>query len=850
VRGINLEAITALSVLQAGSDLLVLRHPKTLEHIRKYLAGLMIRTDLVSMGLDLSLPAPTVPAAAPRAAAVPAAEQARPPEVAIERFEAKPEEEPAELPPSERRPEQPTRPEPLPAAAAAPAPEREPMPQLTAQDIQGLKEMVAVFKAVKQLIAGVGPEAPGEAPLAPPVLPGPPAAKEEASVAVAPPKRKETGPVDRSQHTLGPATPEGLKRADEEGCATAFHHAQPRTACAIDKNGTCCKLCNMGPCCLMPPEGETETPEERTERIGLCGATSETIAARNFARMIAAGSAAHSDHGRHVAHTFLYAAKGELPDYQIKDIPKLLAVAMDLGVGTEGREIKDIAVEVGEKALSQYGRQDGELLYIKRAPLKLQEIWRREGVIPPGIDRSVVEVMNIAHMAVNQDMEQVVRLATECALADGWGASMMATDLSDILFGTPVPILGKVNLGYMKEDTVNIIVHGHEPSLSEMIVQAVQDPGMIAYAKSKGALGGISLGGICCTSDEILIRHGIPIVGNYLQQELAISTGALEAMVVDVQSVMQGVADPAKCFHTQIVTTGPIAKMQGAYKHYNYDESHALEIARSIVRDAIDNFPKRDKARVAIPAEQQEMVVGFSHEAINYMLGGMFRASYRPLNDNIINGRVRGLAGIVGCGNARIKQDDLYVTWAKELIQNDVLVLATGCSAIALGKAGLLVPEAAQKAGDGLAEVCEMVGMPPCLHMGACVDSSRILMAASAVVREGGLGDHISDIPAAIGIFPERMSEKAVSIGQCFVASGAYVLFAEGFPTVSESVCTNYLLKDIEKIYGGKWDFVEGDPYEMAKRCIAHIDSKRKALGIDKARTRVLVDMAMRRELL
>ncbi|MFH0824263.1 MAG: anaerobic carbon-monoxide dehydrogenase catalytic subunit [Pseudomonadota bacterium] len=716
------------------------------------------------------------------------------------------------------------------------------MGKLTKEDIQGLKDMIGVFKAVKNLATGLGTLSTGAAPAAAPVAAAP-------AVAAPPPKKKEIGPVDWTKYTIDSVTLEGLAIADREGYSTAFHRSLTTSACPIGKGGSCCKICSMGPCRVVPPKGKTETPEDRKKRCGLCGATPETIAARNFARMVAAGAAAHSDHGRHIAHTFLHAAKGELPDYQIKDIPKLFAVAMDLGVETEGREIKDIAVEVGEKALAQYGQQDGEIAYVKRAPLKRQEIWRKEGVVPTGIDRPVVEVMHMTHMGVNQEMEHIIRLATKCSLADGWGGSMISTDLSDVLYGTPVPILGKVNLGCMKEDTVNIIVHGHEPSLSEIIVQAVQDPEMIAYAKSKGATGGISLGGICCTSNEILMRHGIPIAGNYLQQEMAIITGALESMVVDVQCVMQGVAELAKCFHTQIVTTSPIAKMQGAYKHYHYDERQGMQTAKEIVREACDNFVNRDKNKVSIPTEQQDMVVGFSHETINYMLGGMFRASYRPLNDNIINGKIRGLAGIVGCGNARVKHDYLHVELAKELIKNDVLVLTTGCSAIALGKAGLLTPEAAQKyGGPGLAEVCETVGIPPCLHMGSCVDNSRILIAATAVVRDGGLGDDISDVPA-VGVAPEWMSEKAVSIGQYFVASGVYVLFGVGFPTINEDVCTNYLFKDIEKTYGGKWDFVEKDPYEMAKRCLAQIDAKRKALGIDKARERVLMDMAMRRDL-
>ncbi|MGC8907515.1 MAG: anaerobic carbon-monoxide dehydrogenase catalytic subunit [Desulfomonilaceae bacterium] len=873
VRAINLETITAISALQAGSDLLILRHPKTLEHVRKYISDIMAQTDLESMAVDMSLAAPAAPEpakaapakpAAPKAAAPPKAE---PPAKPVEKkVEPAPKPEPARAPAAvEEAPAvaaaAPPTPKPAPPAiekpaAAAQAPlskeEEEFMGQLTKEDIQGLKEMVGVFRAIKNLAAGLGTLVSGQAPAAPAAAVAPPVAAEKpaaAAVVAPPPKKKELPPADWTEHTIDPVTLEGLKIADREGYSTAFHRSRVMTACPIGKGGTCCRICNMGPCRVLPPKGRTETPEERKKRCGLCGATPETIAARNFARMVAGGAAAHSDHGRHVAHTFLHAAKGELPDYQIKDIPKLLALAMDYEIDTEGKDIRDIAIAVGEKALQQYGQQDGEILNIKRAPLKRQEIWRNEGVIPPGIDRPVVEVMHMTHMGVNQEMEHIIRLSTKCAIADGWGGSMIATDLSDVLYGTPVPIVGKVNLGCMREDTVNIIVHGHEPSLSEIIVQAVQDPEMIAYAKSKGATGGISLGGICCTANEILMRHGIPIAGNYLQQEMAIITGALETMVVDVQCIMQGVAELAKCFHTQIVTTSPIAKMQGAYKHYAYDERYGLETAKAIVKDAIDNFPNRDKNKVSIPSEQQDMVVGFSHETINYMLGGMFRASYRPLNDNIINGRIRGLAGIVGCGNARIKHDYLHVELAKELIKNDVLVLTTGCSAIALGKAGLLTPEAAQKwAGNGLAEVCETVGIPPCLHMGSCVDNSRILMAATAVVRDGGLGDDISDLPA-VGVAPEWMSEKAVSIGHYFVASGCYVLFGVGFPTINEDVCTNYLFKDIEKVYGGKWDFVEKDPYEMAKRCLAHIDAKRKALGIDKARERVLFDMAMRREI-
>jgi carbon-monoxide dehydrogenase catalytic subunit len=406
--------------------------------------------------------------------------------------------------------------------------------------------------------------------------------------------------------------------------------------------------------------------------------------------------------------------------------------------------------------------------------------------------------------------------------------------------------LGKINLGVLKEDQVNVVVHGHEPLLPELLVVATQDPEIQAYAKSKGAKG-INLAGMCCSANEVLMRHGIPVAGNFLQQELAIVTGAVDAMVVDVQCEMQSLADVAKCYHTKVITTNTRAKMQGAM-HIEFDEHHGPDVAKKILREAIDNFPNRKGRPVQIPSETHEMVVGFSHETINYLLGGLFRASYRPLNDNIINGRIRGVAGVVGCNNCRTTHDSAHLTMIKELIKNDVIVLTTGCSAMACGKAGLLTPEAAsQYCGAGLAEVCEAVGIPPVLHMGACVDNSRILMAATAVVKDGGLGDDISDLPAA-GAAPEWMSEKAIAIGQYFVASGVFTVFGTTFPITGSEEMSKLLFEEMEGIVGGKWAF-EPDPYKAAQLMIAHIDKKRKALGLDKARERVLYDMAMRREL-
>ena len=663
-------------------------------------------------------------------------------------------------------------------------------------------------------------------------------------------KPKKT--ADPKQVSVDEATQETLAKAQAEGVETIFDRAVTMKPCNIGEQGTCCKMCAQGPCRLPLPKKGIEGEDTRK---GLCGATPETIAARNFARMVAAGAAAHSDHGRGVAEVFLAAARKETEDYKIVDTEKLLEIAPDFDVPTtiikDGEEIErdiyEIAVEVGEKALAEWGKQEGEIYYAKRAPEARYQLWKDLDVVPRGIDREIVEIMHRTHMGVDQDYKNIIKQCTRAALADGWAGSMIATDLQDILFGTPYPIQGEINLGVLKPDHVNIIVHGHEPLLSEMIVVAAQDPEMVEYAKSKGAKG-IVLAGMCCTANEILVRHGLPIAGNYLQQELAIVTGAVDAMVVDVQCIMENLANVSACYHTKLITTNPRCMIEsGETVHIEFDEHHALEDAKKIVKTAIDNFPNR-KAEPMIPESREKMVVGFSYEAIRYHLGGTCRASYVPLNDNIINGRIRGIAGVVGCNNARTVHDSAHLILIKELLKKDVIVLTTGCSAMACGKAGLLTPESAKVyCGAGLAEVCETVGIPPVLHMGSCVDNSRILMAATEVVKTGGLGKDISDLPAA-GAAPEWMSEKAISIGHYFVTSGVYTVFGVHLPVTGAPRFQKYIFEELEELYGGMWDLVE-DPYEMAKKMIAHIDKKRKALGLDKAKERVLVDMEARRKM-
>ena len=608
------------------------------------------------------------------------------------------------------------------------------------------------------------------------------------------------------------------EQVSQDEAVTVFQRVREMKPCPFGQAGTCCHVCSMGPCRVS--DGDS------VRSAGVCGATAETIAARNFGRMVAAGASAHSDHGREVAMLFLATARGEAPGYEIKDEQKLRMLARTFEVEIDGRDKHQIAIELGEKVLAEFGKQEGELQFIKRAPEKRQELWRKLGIVPRGVDREVVEMMHRTHMGVDQDYRNIILHACRTALADGWGGSMIATELQDILFGTPTPLRSKVNLGVLKEDEVNIIVHGHEPLLSEMIVVAAQDEELLALARSKGAQG-INVAGLCCTANEALMRRGIPIAGAFLHQELALTTGAVETMVVDVQCVMQSLAKVAQCYHTAIVTTSEKAKMEGAI-HIPLHTDDALTPAQEIVKGAIENFPNR--RAVNIPEEPLDMVAGFSHETIRYMLGGSFRASYRPLNDNIMNGRIRGVVGVVGCNNPRVNSGYVHTTLIKELIANNVLVLTSGCGAITAARAGLLVPEAAELAGSGLREVCEAVGMPPVLHMGSCVDNSRLLIAATEMVAEGGLGEDIYQVPAA-GCAPEWMSEKAVAIGQYFVSSGVMVVFGVEFPTTGSAALSDLLFEEMEDLTGAMWVY-EPDPLEMARILIERIEAGRKALGL------------------
>ncbi len=647
-------------------------------------------------------------------------------------------------------------------------------------------------------------------------------------------QEKVEKPIDFREVSACEATVQMLRKASADGAETAFNRAAQMKPCPIGAESACCKHCFMGPCRL--------NARDPYSKVGVCGATIDTIAARNFARMVAGGGAAHTDHGMMMLDVFREVVNGSIKGFQIKDEDKLRSVASSIGIEVNGRKVKEIALALYKELEKTYTQVEGEIPFMKRVPAKTLETWRKAGIVPRGAMREIMEIMHRTHMGVDQDYENIVKQCSRTALADGWGGSMVATELSDILFGKPEPRKAGVNMGFLKQDQVNIIIHGHEPLLFESMIASVESPENVKKAEEAGARG-INLLGMCCSGAEVLGRHGVPHAGNFLSTEPVIATGAVDAMAVDVQCIMQSLPRMAECYGTRFFTTNPKARIEGV-THIQFDEHTPEKCTDEIVAMAVERFKNRP-ARIEIPQRRDWGIHGFTQEYINYMLGGTFRGSYVPLNDNIINGRIRGVAGVVGCTNPRVRQDYVHVELVKELIRNNVLVVQTGCSQIALAKAGLMKPDAAVLAGEGLQEVCEAVGMPPVLSLGSCVDNSRILMACTEMVRAGGLGNSLADLPVA-GAAPEYMSEKAICIGQYFVASGIYTIFGVTFPTVEGTKFHRLLFEGLEEQGFGKWGFTR-DPYDMAHMMIEHIDLKRAALGIKGERERKLFSMEDRR---
>ena len=589
--------------------------------------------------------------------------------------------------------------------------------------------------------------------------------------------------------------------------------------CKFGETGVCCRICAMGPCRITP-----KAPR------GICGCDVHGIVGRNYLKFTAGGAATHSDHGREICHT-LYESAAD-GDYKVKDPEKLIRIAKVWGIETEGKDIYDLAHEVAYTGLMEYGKPFGYQRFMERLPEHTQELWKKNEIAPRAIDREVATSMHMTHMGCSSLPEALIKQSIRAGLCDGWGGSMMGTEFSDVLFGTPKPVDTEANLGVMNADNVNIVVHGHDPSLSEMICEYADDPEMIAYAKEMGAKG-ITVSGVCCTSNEVAMRRGIPMAGNFLQQENVVLTGACEAIVVDVQCIFPALGPLSKCFHTKFITTSPVAQMPDS-EFIRFNAKTAGENAKAIVKMAVENFKNRKPELVHIPDMKQKATVGYSLEAIVKTLDGVTNTqvdqtgTLKPLWDCVAAGVIRGAVAMVGCNNPKVRPDYAHIELMKYLLKHDIIIVASGCSAQAAAKAGLMDKRAKDLCGAGLKRVCELADIPPVLHMGSCVDISRMMNLVSELAKVGGV--NISQLPV-VGCAPEWMSEKAVSIGNYVIGTGIDTFlgvdpYVSGSSEVAE-LLTNGTRQWVEAAFT-----VEKDIEQLGIKMRDRIEEKRAALGV------------------
>ncbi len=611
-----------------------------------------------------------------------------------------------------------------------------------------------------------------------------------------------------------------LEKGAERGADSWQMRVKNQTPhCKFGEEGICCRICTMGPCRIT-----SKAPR------GICGCDVHGIVARNYLRFTAGGSATHSDHGRAICETlYCSAADG---DYKVKDPEKLYNLANEWGIETEGKDLYDLAHEVAYVGLEEYGKPMGTQRFLKRATQERQDTWKKAGIEPRAIDREVSQSLHMTHMGCSSEPEALIRQSLRSGLSDGWGGSMMGTEMSDIMFGTPRPIDTEANLGVIKPDFVNIMVHGHDPSLSEMVVFYAEDPAMIARAKELGAKG-INVVGVCCTANEVTMRHGIPMAGNFLQQENCILTGAIEACVVDVQCIFPALGPLSKCFHTKFITTSPIARIPDS-DFIEFDPATAGENAKKIVAEAVENFVNRDQEAVYIPNMKTKATVGYSCEAIVKQLDTVTNSyvdelgTYKPLVECVTSGVLRGAVAMVGCNNPKVRADLAHVELMKKLLKNDIILVLSGCSAQAAAKAGLMSKDAKELCGAGLKRVCELADIPPVLHMGSCVDISRMMLLVNYIARDWGI-----DVPQLpiLGCAPEWMSEKAVSIGNYVVATGIDTYLGVVPYTSGSTEVTDILTNRLEDWVGAKFTF-ETDIEKLGDLMIERIEEKRRALNI------------------
>ncbi|RKM58343.1 anaerobic carbon-monoxide dehydrogenase catalytic subunit [Butyrivibrio sp. X503] len=624
---------------------------------------------------------------------------------------------------------------------------------------------------------------------------------------------------DVIDNTPDPAVREMILRMEQIGIDTTFDRFDAqKPQCAFGLSGTCCKICNMGPCHITA----------KAQR-GVCGADADLIVARNLLRSAASGAAQHGMHAREVMLTLKKVAEGEL-DIPILGEQKIRSTAEAFGIKQKNRQLKNVAKDLADALLEDMSRSvPDDYKTIKACALpERQKVWEELDILPISAYHEVFEAYHKSGCATDGDWKSIMQQFLRCGLAFTFSGVVGAGIATDALFGVGDRVTSKVNIGALKKGYVNIAVHGHLPTLVSQIVAAGKREDLIELAKSKGAKG-IRFYGICCSGLSAMYRDsGVIPLSNAVSAELVLATGALDLWVADVQDVFPSIMDVAKCFKTTVITTSDSARLPGA-ERYEYDHHHSnigqtKELAEKIVRRAIESFEIRKGMPVYIPPYEVEAEVGFSVEYVHKRFGSM-----KPLAEAIKSGQILGVVNMVGCNNPKVLYEKCIIDVADELLKNNVLIITNGCASFPLMKLGYCAISGKEKAGESLREFLEP-DLPPVWHVGECIDNTRSTGIFAGIA--GVLGKNLYELPFAFSS-PEWGNEKGIDAALGFRLNGISSYHCVEAPIFGSKNVIEFLKHGTKELLGSTMN-VNTDPVALAKQIVQDMKDKRKALGWDK----------------
>ena len=624
---------------------------------------------------------------------------------------------------------------------------------------------------------------------------------------------------------IDPAMREMYQHVHAQGLTNVFDRfeQQEKIRCNFCSSGLSCQLCANGPCRI-----NAKVPR------GNCGVDADVMVARNFVyRHVTIGASANIFHAQQAARTLKAAGQHPESGLKIRDREKLQKYAEMAGLNSH-QDTNKLAVELADWVLGDMGRPYWEEAQMVKcfAPPKRQDLWRKLKLFPGGGFSEVGLAQTKCMTNLNADPVDFLLTSVRLGIINEYQGLFALDILQEILMGTQQIRTAKQNMGLLKENMVNIITNGHMPLLAHVLIEAASKPEWQEKARQAGAQGMQVLGHVC-EGQQLINYEGTANMsayagqeGEWLSEEYLLATGVVDLFMFDYNCTIPTLPLYAKRFGTTMVSTHEVIRMPET-QTVEFKPEEMRKQAETVLDMAIQAFTKRkaENRETYIPPHVSECTVGFSTESVKAALGG----TWQPLIDAIVEGKIRGIATIVGCTTARYGQGGSNIfRITKGLIEKDILVLSGGCTSSVMEYTGLTNPQAAEECGPGLKAVCKALGIPPVLSYGACVDIGKMTQTAMEIADTLDVDTNM--LPIVIGA-PEYLEQKAVADACTAIAYG-WLVHVAPVPSVTGSDLVVKVLTEVTETLGLGKLTVETSADKTVQIYVDHIEKKRKELGL------------------